>query len=727
MRLIKTIPQQLFEPVKAESGVAIRPILAEATTAILRSILESSDQGVLFTDLEHRTLACNRRFGEIFDVDLQEAVRSEAEQLRRRVEHLIPDPKSWRQMLDRVYASPSEEFTDEQLLLKSPRIVVRRWTGPVYDDSGNLHGRLWTFLDITKDIRRQRMQEVLYEISTFNDPDPSVAYGYILQRISDFYDGTTAVLSIRNYNRMDYRCIRGPHSILKHLKGVDLKDSYCKITIKSPEPVVIQDTRKHPEAKRLIASRIGYFTRYMGVPIRSSLGDAIGTVCILDRRSSSALDDEDARFLSLLAMRIGTEVARESYLRERLDEQREVLEQQRQDLETTHQVLNAMNSALLLMGQQLTIEELLSKQVELLQGLLGFESAALFLSGEGARAYAGYGLGVQARKPHKLKIASSISDRLGSGNLLLEGVRAREEFPSLDSEHVLVTGLRHDGKLAAILALGSNEKCRVNDRHQTTHLAALIDQVRILLATHWLHGQLVEAHGELRGAHLRLVQAEKLSVVGTLAAGVAHDIKNILASLSIEMTFADQQPEATLASVKEQLDRFSVLAHRLLSYARPRLMAQQPVQMEDVLSRVLALTSAQLKIMNVGLTTSIDPSLPEIIGDPHQLEHLFVNLVMNAVQSMPVEGGALTLKALRLRNAIEIVVCDTGKGMAKETMRTLFQPFNSTRSEGFGLGLYSCRRIVEEHGGNIEVKSKLGHGTSFRILLPIPRAGKEKR
>lgn len=706
------------------SGVAIRPILAKETVAVLRAILEASDQGVLLTDLEHRALACNRRFGEIFDIDPEVTVRCEVEELRRRVEHLIPDKAAWVAMLDRVYARPMEVYEDEQLLLKTPSITVRRFTGPVLHEDGTLLGRLWTFLDISKDRRRQQIETALYEVSTFHDPDPAIVYGHVLQVISDLYGGSTAILSIRRGDRMDYRCIKGPPSLLKRMKGVQIKDSYCRLVLRDLGPKLIQDTRKHPDTKRMLAAFVGY-SRYLGVPIHDSAGNITGTVCFLDRRSGEQLNEEDVRFISLLAMRIGAEVAREDHLQSRLAEQRQVLELQKRDLESTQEVLTAMNRAFGLIGGS-SLEALASGQVSLLPGLLGFHSAAILIPSQDGtyRCFASVKSGGKTRSlaiaAHECpELAAAVEQLRTSGN---DGITTLHESrllsETLRATHVILAPLQHEGRLLGVLAWGCNELPNPNDRHHRAHAAALRDQISILLATQALHQDLFNANSELSATQRRLVQSEKLSIVGTLAAGVAHDIKNILASLSFELTSTGQEPEQALASVREQLDRFSVLAHRLLSYAKPRLVASQKIHLAEVLNRVLALTGPQLRICSVSVQCEYGDQLPPIIGDPHQLEHLFINLVLNSVQAMSA-GGTLGLKATKRGSHLVIEVRDSGRGIPKEAIKNLFEPFYSTRTEGFGLGLYSCKRIVEEHRGEISVVSRPNTGTTFRITLPI--------
>jgi signal transduction histidine kinase len=112
--------------------------------------------------------------------------------------------------------------------------------------------------------------------------------------------------------------------------------------------------------------------------------------------------------------------------------------------------------------------------------------------------------------------------------------------------------------------------------------------------------------------------------------------------------------------------------------------------------------------------------LPTVQGDPHQLEHLFINLILNAVQAMDATGGGtLTVSAAKQGDAIRIRFSDTGPGIPREAMDGLFEPFRSTRANGFGLGLFSCRRISQAHGGTIAASRNPIRGSTFTVTLPL--------
>jgi len=229
--------------------------------------------------------------------------------------------------------------------------------------------------------------------------------------------------------------------------------------------------------------------------------------------------------------------------------------------------------------------------------------------------------------------------------------------------------------------------------------------------------QLKSLRHDLKRTHAQLLQSEKLAVSGTLAASIAHDIRNILSTVSLEIAMGKDQPVETLDAVQVQVDRFGLLAHRLLSYARPKEVARDKVDVAQTLERVMELLQSHLKISQINQMFVVPPGLKPVLADTARLDHLFVNLGLNAIQAMKA-GGTLGISCVEGKRHVVITVCDTGPGIPADRMGTLFEPFNSSRPDGFGLGLYSCQQIARESGGTIEVESEKGVGTKFIVTLP---------
>ncbi len=238
-------------------------------------------------------------------------------------------------------------------------------------------------------------------------------------------------------------------------------------------------------------------------------------------------------------------------------------------------------------------------------------------------------------------------------------------------------------------------------------------------------------------------QAEKLAVVGQLAAGIAHQIGTPLNVISgsaeyLMMEWGTERPRPQeLEIIVAQTDRITKLIQQLLNFARPTRMAVHPVKLNDLLREVLGLTEHQIVKERISVVTELQPDLPAIAGDENQLEQAFLNIVVNAWHAMS-SGGTLTLRtravpaAGRRRRggrpaspAVEVSIADTGVGISAEHLSRIFDPFFSTKGvgKGTGLGLAITRRIVEDHHGTIEVASEVGKGTTFTIRLPAEGVG----
>lgn len=254
--------------------------------------------------------------------------------------------------------------------------------------------------------------------------------------------------------------------------------------------------------------------------------------------------------------------------------------------------------------------------------------------------------------------------------------------------------------------------------------AQLKEQARQLaVALRAVHGRLGKVETALTQTQQQLFESEKLSAVGLLAASVAHDIRNILTPLTIELTLADHDDPKTrsqaLGAARAQVDRLSLLTQRLLALSRPATHQFAPVDAAAVIERIAVLLAPQAVLESVTLVTRCSRGLPRIYGDAAQMEQVLVNLALNAVQAMrATDGGTLTIHAVRRRDGVCLRVADTGPGMDRTVRRHLFDPFFSTKPDGAGLGLFSCRRIVEAHRGSISVRSVPERGTTISVWLP---------
>jgi signal transduction histidine kinase len=638
----------------------------------------------------------------------------------------LTDPEEWKRQLDEIYAHPERVHVDEMELNGEPPIWLSRTTGPILDAEGIAVARMWRFRDISGHKRRERMRDMLVEISTCRDADPASVCKLVVQKLSAFYK-STAILSIRDGDTMVFREVAGMPLPLAFVKSNKVKNSYCQLALRTVAPVYIPDGREHPEIHQIPAPKLG-FTRYLGVPICDRDGAAIGTLCIMDGRSSVPLDADDEQFLSMLALRVATELDRERIYLERTAEQRALLASQQQDLSETHQVVTAMNRAFEMAGSSMTTDALVASQVQLLCGLLGYDSAAVLLPVEGDEL-AGFCIvkGQQRAKELRIRVEDSYiltelikEPAQGSAFQLRFSTNPAEVFrKALGAEFLAFGHLPVADLKRGMIIFGAKRDPQHKEKRHQMLLEAIVDQVCLLITAHTLQLNLLTTHEELKATQQRLIQTEKLSVVGTLAASIAHDIRNIVSSLALECSLGDSDPSTALANVRVQLDRFAVLAHRLLSYARPKLLSREPVELNELMLRVIALTDAQTRVSGVGLVSHMPEQPVRVLVDASQTEQLFVNLVLNAVQAMRPSGGTIWIATEFEGSGVRVSVKDDGPGIPAAELARIFEPFHSTRPEGFGLGLYSCKRIADEHGWNLSIDSEVGKGTTFSVTIPV--------
>ena len=235
---------------------------------------------------------------------------------------------------------------------------------------------------------------------------------------------------------------------------------------------------------------------------------------------------------------------------------------------------------------------------------------------------------------------------------------------------------------------------------------------------------------ELEESRGRAARQEKLASLGTLAAGVAHEIRNPLTAINVRIhglkkKFPPQSSEyEDVLVISHEIQRLEGIVQGVLRFARPADPKLVTISADSLLTRIQSLFSPQFDKTALRLKLESVPDL-WVRVDPGQIEQVLINLIQNAAESM-VKGGAITLRARdgsarlggNLRPTILLEVSDTGAGLSPEIRKRIFDPFFTTKEAGTGLGLAIAARIVEKQGGALECHSELNHGTTFVILLP---------
>jgi two-component system, NtrC family, sensor kinase len=233
---------------------------------------------------------------------------------------------------------------------------------------------------------------------------------------------------------------------------------------------------------------------------------------------------------------------------------------------------------------------------------------------------------------------------------------------------------------------------------------------------------------ELVAMQARVAQSERLASLGLLAAGVAHEVNNplggilALTNLTVEDMRVDDPNRENLVEVIHQTERCRDIVRGLLEFSRQSRGITEPIDLNKVLQDTLALVSKQSAFFNIEAVCTFDPQLPAVMADRSQLQQVFLNILMNAVQAMN-ERGTISI-ATRLDGAsgqVEASIADTGEGIPAEEIGRIFDPFFTTKENGHGtgLGLSIAYGIVTKYRGSIAVESELGKGTTFTVRMPV--------
>ena len=348
----------------------------------------------------------------------------------------------------------------------------------------------------------------------------------------------------------------------------------------------------------------------------------------------------------------------------------------------------------------------------------------------------------KVRIPLSDTIQSSDADlrKVNQMQLLRAALESSETSQDMDellqSSNLLELSLESKGLCWAQLLIETSESDPITQRQ-----IEFLKQFAVLAAPAIEHSYLVETLDEqsetlartarrVETIQKQLYQAERLASVGRLAAGAAHEINNPLTTISahahlLMRSVEGEKPKKSLETIRDQTARISKIISDLMGVARPAKPQVEPTDVNTVINHTLVTLEHRFRVAGLELITELDAALPVITADSKQLEQVFLNLALNAVQAM-TKGGTLTVRASHVseRDRVKISFQDTGRGIPPDKIPLVFEPFYTTKEEGegSGLGLAISHSIVEAHGGEMEVTSQPGEGTTFTLFLPL---GKE--
>jgi two-component system NtrC family sensor kinase len=278
-------------------------------------------------------------------------------------------------------------------------------------------------------------------------------------------------------------------------------------------------------------------------------------------------------------------------------------------------------------------------------------------------------------------------------------------------------------KPIGIMGIASKENRQYSSNDENL-LVAISRQLATTIEKVQLYEETCRAYEDLRRTQEQLLQSEKMSAVGQLIAGVAHELNNPLTAILgyaqlLESAGLDRRSADFVRKLYKQAQRTHRVVQNLLSFARQRKTQKVDVDLRKVLEETLTLRDYDLKVNNITLERDLPEDLPSVVADPHQLEQVFLNIINNALDAMLESSGSgvLNVRAVSKDNFVRVTFDDSGPGI-KDPSR-IFDPFYTTKSvgKGTGLGLSICYGIVKEHGGEIVARNREEGGATIEVRL----------
>jgi signal transduction histidine kinase len=225
----------------------------------------------------------------------------------------------------------------------------------------------------------------------------------------------------------------------------------------------------------------------------------------------------------------------------------------------------------------------------------------------------------------------------------------------------------------------------------------------------------------------KIFENERLASVGQLAATIAHEIRNPLSSIKMNIQILSKHlklqgfNKRRLEIAADEIKRLNQIVEDVLDFTKPIQMKKEPYRIEKIIEKGVQLLSDKMRERNVQIIQKISSPLPKVSLDWEQMEQAILNILLNAIEAMPT-GGILEIDTGKAegigRKMISVEIKDTGIGIASEHLAKIFDPFFTTKAKGVGLGLSNVKKIVEAHDGIIQIDSRINQGTSFKVLLP---------
>ena len=293
------------------------------------------------------------------------------------------------------------------------------------------------------------------------------------------------------------------------------------------------------------------------------------------------------------------------------------------------------------------------------------------------------------------------------------------------NEFVCVPLMVKDEVIGVICADNIYSRKPITDEHVQL-LSTFANHAALAIESADAYKELAEKVIQLKDTQERLIRSERLAVIGNMAAYVAHEIRNPLVTIGgfartiLRVPNQSEQTKKAAGIIVDEVSRLEKILANLMDFSKPVESIKVSSQINEILENTCSLMEPYFKNGRIVLSKKFSPMMPKIFVDATQIKQVFLNLIKNAVESMP-DGGNLTVETMTENEQIKINIADTGEGMTTEILQNIFVPFFTTKVDGTGVGLAVSQKIVDDHGGHIKVMSELQGGTTFSIYLPVKR------
>ncbi len=404
--------------------------------------------------------------------------------------------------------------------------------------------------------------------------------------------------------------------------------------------------------------------------------------------------------------------------------------------------ISALNAIAATVSQSLKLEEILNTSLEKVREVMRVEAGAIALVDEKSRKLAfNAHLGFREelmRKANSLKVGQGLTGRAAeSGKPILAEELSQEaglsEFETGMKESgfcsLACIPLRSKEKVLGVMDIAS-QRVRHFSPQDVELLTSIGNQIGVAIHNARLYQDLDKAYKDLKATKAQLFQTAKLSAIGELAAGIAHEIRNPLTTIigDAQLLMADMKPGdpgyESLKAIERSGYRASKVIRNLLSFSRQEEYEFADVNINESINNALALIAYQIERSRISIIKDLADNLPVVWGSAHHLEEVWINLLINARDAIPAKQTGEIRIVSRLDEsgkAVQVLVSDNGCGIPKAHMDRVFDPFFTTKEvdKGTGLGLYITYNIVTRHNGTIEIDSEEGKGTTVTVTLPI--------